>query len=78
MIPRLSWTRHLKRSYGPYQMTGIDPSRSLTLDDANVRFRIAERTLLVRRSLCAAAFSAIVGFLIHKRTWDQVLQLVSL
>jgi hypothetical protein len=55
--------RHLKRLYGPCRMTENDPNRPFKSEAANVRFWIAERTLLARRSLYAAVTSSLVGLL---------------
>lgn len=44
---------------------GIDPNQSFKPDAANVRFRIAKQTLLVKRSFCAAA--TVVSVLFNRR-----------
>jgi hypothetical protein len=51
-----------------HQLKGFDPSRSLTLAKANGSFRIVKRTLPTKRSLCAAAVSSIVRYLLRKQT----------
>jgi hypothetical protein len=45
-----------------------DPNQPFMPHAANVRFRIAKRTLRARISLCAEATGAIVGLLIWWRT----------
>jgi len=59
-------------------MTEIDPQRPFAINDTNVAFRIAKRTLPTKRSLCAAVAGVIVGFLLCKRTLEVSPHLVAL
>ena len=49
-------------------MAGIDPTRSLTSDDANVRFQIARQTLSQMTALCIAAMGCLVA--VHGQDTD--------
>jgi hypothetical protein len=61
----------------PTFFNAIDPNQPFKPDAANVRFRIAEPTLLARRSLCAAAIGWFVCFLMHKQSFGAVSREVS-